>query len=144
MTQILNKNLKYTTLNKAIEASAFYFKPNMYVDESATSKLIPKYVDVSEPIKLVCTDYLGKSVNDEFWPGARLSGIQFAIMSLESCENRNYQLLCNRMQNRISDDLDPLTVKFDYDRKEYTIVDGALNIPELKVYMYQRDVNVYV
>lgn len=144
LTQILNKNLKYTTLNKAIEASAFYFKPNMYVDESATSKLIPKYVDVSEPIKLVCTDYLGKSVNDEFWPGARLSGIQFAIMSLESCENRNYQLLCNRMQNRISDDLDPLTVKFDYDRKEYTIVDGALNIPELKVYMYQRDVNVYV
>ena len=143
LTQVLNENIRYMPLDKAIEMSAYYFKPNMYVDESATNKLIPKYIKDPVEVTLKCIDYQGVECIETFYPGARLSGVQFAIMSLDSNENRTYQRLCDRMQNRIFEDSTSYIISFDNELKKYVIEEGKLEKSKLKVYMYQQDVEVY-
>ena len=141
LTQELQSNLIYMPLKKAVELSAYYFKPNIFIDETATAKLIPKYLIVEEPVVYECIDYKGEHSTETFWPGARLSGIQFAIMDLKSPENRRYQILCDKTQNKLSDDIAPFII-YQKDDK-YELKSGRLNTPDLKIYMYQQDVIAY-
>ena len=62
-------------------------------------------------------------------------------MSLDSVVNRDYQSLCDKVQGRTFEGVEPLTVT----RKDgkYIITDGKLEVPDIYVYMMQQDMEVY-
>lgn len=140
LTQEYNYAVPFIGHFKAVERAMEYFCPNIYIDESATSKLVPMYVTTPIETTLELEDYKGQKITQTFWPGARLSGIQFAIMSLESKENRVYQALCDKTQGRIADEYINRVVT--YENGHYFIKDGSLNVPDLVAYSSGRDVKV--
>lgn len=141
LTDNLNRNLKYTDIKHAIEQTAYLFKPNMYVSSDSTDKLIPKYFNEEEPKKHMLVDYKGDRIEENYYSGATLTRVPFAIMSTDSPINRDYQQLCDRVQHRHSENLEPLTVT----RKEnkYYIIEGKLEVPDIYVYIMQQDMEVY-
>lgn len=142
LTQELHNATKYLKLNEAIKETMNYFRPNIFIDESATDKLIPLYYNVEEPISMDLVDLNGKHSKEVFWPGARLSGIQFAVMDLSTKDNKQYQLLCHRVQGIRNVDYTPYIVFKT--KNGYDIKDGKLNTPDLKIFISQKDVNLYI
>lgn len=140
LTAELSKACEYLDEKEAIEYTAGLFRPNVYIDESATDKLIPKYYNVDAPVDVTCTDVNGVTITEHVWPGAVLGGIQFAIMDLSSINNRRYQELCDKFKE-VVDDYSPITIY----RKDgtYVVVDGSLKTPKLTGYMAQKDMVLY-
>lgn len=140
LTQEYNVALKHFGHDGAIKYAMQFFCPNIYIDESATSKLVPMYVSQPAELTMELMDYKGKQLTQTFWPGARLSGVQFAIMSLEGKENRTYQAFCDRIQGRFTDEYINRVVSYENGR--YIIKDGKLNVPMLMGYSSMADVKV--
>lgn len=141
LTGMLDSYMKITEEKDAIEQTLYYFKPNIFVDESATNKLVPKYVITENPVTIDCVDYLGAHKTETFWPGARLSGIRFALMDMRSRANRQYQQLCCKMQGCDDIDYQPLTVYKDGDK--FKIRDGFIETDKLMTFVAQKDVYLY-
>lgn len=141
LTDNLNRNMKHSSIEESIKQTAYYFKPNMYVSPDSTDKLIPKYFNENKPTKHTLTDYLGNTIEETYYSGATLINVPFAIMSTDSPANRDYQYLCDTLQHRHSDNLESLTVT----RKDgrYYVTEGKLNVPDVYVYMMQKDMGVY-
>lgn len=141
LTDNLQRNIKFSELNEAIKQTAYYFKPNMYVSPDSTDKLIPKYFNEEKPSDHILTDHLGVTITETYYSGATLTSVPFAIMSLDSVVNRDYQSLCDKVQGRTFEGVEPLTVT----RKDgkYIITDGKLEVPDIYVYMMQQDMEVY-
>lgn len=142
LTQELNSALEHFQLKDAVSITAEYFRPNVFIDESATSKLIPKYINTDIPVTMDLIDYKGVHSTETFWPGARLTGIQFAIMDMKILDNKFYQNLCNRIQGAFDDEYNPIIIF--YKNGKYDTVDGRLDIPDYKVYMMQKDASIYM
>lgn len=141
LTKVLYTNLKYSELNVAIANTAYFFKPNMYVEPDSTDKLIPKYFNEDKPTTHKLVDHLGNETYETYYSGATLTRVPFAIMSTDSAINRDYQSLCDELQGRVSDNLEPLTVSKEGDK--YTVKEGKIFVPDISVYMMQKDVRLY-
>lgn len=141
LTGELDKYLKITDEKDAIEQTLYYFKPNIFVDESATNKLVPKYIVTENPVTIDCVDHFGNHKVETFWPGARLSGIRFALMDMRSRANRQYQQLCCKMQGCDNIDYQPLTIYKNKDK--FLVMDGFIETDKLMTFVAQKDVYLY-
>lgn len=112
------------------------FKPNTFVSDNATGKLIPMYFDGDRPyMKGEAVDYKGKKCNISEWSGYRLVKVGFALCDLTKPENMVYYKMCTECRNEVF--FEPEDTIITKDNNGYSISYGRCFVPDVTLYKVQ-------
>lgn len=133
-------NELYERLGRNFYYLSDYFRPNIFIHQDLTNKLVPEYFDYENDdleVTGVFTDDFGEESYINEWSGFLLRKVPFALVDLKKTENRAfYQTVAKIQKKDYQPDTEypPLIINRDKDGK-LIIYKGRLEAPEELIYL---------
>lgn len=118
-----------------------YFRPNVFIHQDITDKLVPEYFNLENDdleVTGLFTDDFGEQSYINEWSGFLLRKVPFALVDLTKTENRAfYQTVAKIQKKDYQPDVEypPIIINRDKDTGKLTIKKGKLNVPDVLIYL---------